>query len=152
MTTMKYVKNYLQGTGMTTVHISLDMQLYMVAVQVKWSDLERWKAMIVHPGGMHTLMSILGCIWKLMKGSELDDLLRAAYRGLAGILSGKSWSRAMRALRTVCVTMLNEYLSEDRSHTFEDLADYLVGGSENANWTAVGGLSHKANFHSTHIH
>lgn len=97
----------------------------MVALQVQWSDLERWKAVIVHPGGMHILMSFLGCIGKLMKGSGLEDLLRVAYRGLASILSGKSWPRPMRALRMVYVAMLSDYLREHRSYTFEDLANYL---------------------------
>ena len=115
MTAMEYFKKYLQGMGMSKVHISLDMQLYIISLQVKWSDPERWKTIITHPGGMHTLMSFLGCIGKLMKGSGLEDILKAAYRGLAGILSGKSWPRAMRALRMVCVALLAEYLMEDRT-------------------------------------
>ena len=43
MTTMEYCKKYLPSHGMSSFHISLDMQLYMVAVQVKWSDPERWR-------------------------------------------------------------------------------------------------------------
>ena len=75
------------------------MQLYMVAVQVKWSDPEMWRAVIAHPGGMHNVMSFVGCVGNLMKGSGVEELLGAAYSGLAGILSGKSWSRAMPAFR-----------------------------------------------------
>ena len=41
MTTMEYCKKYLQSHGMSSVHISQDMQLYMVAVQGKWSDPEQ---------------------------------------------------------------------------------------------------------------
>ena len=51
---------------MYSVHISLDMQLYMVAVQVKWSDPERWRAVSAHPGGMHNVMSFIGCIGRAL--------------------------------------------------------------------------------------
>ena len=64
---------------MSSVHISLDMQLYMVAVLVKWSDPERWREAISHPGCMHSVMSFIGCIDNLMKGSGLKELLGAAY-------------------------------------------------------------------------
>ena len=47
-----------------------------------------------------------------MKGSGLKDILKAAYMGLAGILSGKSWPRVIRASRMVCVALLAEYLME----------------------------------------
>ena len=64
--TLDYCKNYLQSLGMNTIHITLDMQLYMVAIQVKWSDPEKWATLVMHPGGMHCVMSFLGCIGKLM--------------------------------------------------------------------------------------
>jgi hypothetical protein len=132
LSTMEYCQNYLLGQGMSTVHISLDMQLYMVALQVKWSDMDRWKTVIVHPGGMHVVMSFLGCIGQLMKGSGLEELLKAAYSGLTGILSGKSWPRAMRALRMVCAALLAHYISQDGSScTFEDLTVYLEEARKN---------------------
>ena len=49
--------------------------------------------------GMHNMMSFIGCIGNLMNGSGLVEPLGAAYSGLAGISSGKSCSRAMRAFR-----------------------------------------------------
>ena len=121
---------------MSSVHISLDMQLYMVAVQVKWSDPERWRAVIAHPGGMHKVMSFIGCIDNLMKRAGVEELLGAAYSGLAGILSGKSWSRAMRAFRMECAVVMSEYLGGDGSRTFNDLTEYL----EEARKTPTGWL------------
>ena len=79
MTTMEYCKKYLQSHGVSSVHISQDMQLYMVAVQVKWSDPERRREVIAHPGGMHNVMSFIGCIGNLMRGTGLEELLGAAY-------------------------------------------------------------------------
>ena len=110
---------------MSSVHISLDKQLYMVAVQVKWSDPERWREVIAHPGGMHNVMSFIGCIGNLMRGTCLEELHSAAYSGLAGILNGKSWPRAMRAFRMACSVVMSDYLGGDGSHTFDDLTAYL---------------------------
>lgn len=92
---MEYFKNYLQGLGVATIHISLDMQLYMAAMWVKWSDIERWRATVPHPGGMHNLMSFFACIEKLLKGSVYENLLLAAYNGFAGIKSGTRWTVAI---------------------------------------------------------
>ena len=74
VTTLDYCKNYLQSLGMNTVHITLDMQLYMVAIQVKWSDPEKWATLVIHPGEMHCVMSFLGCIGKLMRGSDWSSI------------------------------------------------------------------------------
>ena len=132
---------------MSSVHISLDMQLYMVAVQVKWSDPERWRAVIAHPGGMHNVMSFIGCIGNLMKGSGVEELLGAAYSGLAGMLSGKSWPRAMRAFRMECAVVMSDYLDGDGSRTFNDLTEYL----EEARKTPTGWLWVDCLIKPTHI-
>ena len=126
VTTLDYCKNYLQSLGMNRVHITLDMQLYMVAIQVKWSDPEKWATLVMHPGGMHCVMSFLGCIGKLMRGSGLEDLIGAAFSGLTGILNRKNWPRAMRALRMVCTVLLSDFLYKEGSiPTFNDLSIVL---------------------------
>ena len=132
---------------MSSVHISLGMQLYMVAVQVKWSDPERWRAVIAHPGGMHKVMSFIGCIGNLMKGSGVEELLGAAYSGLAGMLSGKSWPRAMRAFRMARAVVMSDYLGGDGSRTFNDLTEYL----EEARKTPPGPLWVDCLIKPTHI-
>ena len=109
VTTLDYCKNYSQSLGMNTVHVTLDMQLYMVAIQVKWSDPEKWATLVIHPGEMHCVISFLGCIGKLMRGSGFEDLIGAAFNGLTGILNGKSWPRALRALRMVCTVLLSNF-------------------------------------------
>ena len=61
MTTMDYCKKYLQSRDMSSVHISLDMQLYMVAVQVKWSDPERWREALRILGACLSCMTYCRC-------------------------------------------------------------------------------------------
>ena len=62
LTTLDYCKNYLQSLGMSTVHITLDMQLYMVAIQVKWSDPEKWATLVIHPGESTVLCHFSGVL------------------------------------------------------------------------------------------
>ena len=70
-------------------------------------------------------MSFIGCMGNLIKGSGLEELIGAAYSGLAGILSGKSWPRAIRAFRIACSVVMSDYLGGDDSHTFDELTAYL---------------------------
>ena len=71
-------------------------------------------------------MSFLGCIGKLMRGSGFEELIGAAFSGLTGILNGKNWPRAMRALRMVCTVLLSNFLYQEESiPTFEDLSIFL---------------------------
>ena len=63
-----------------------------------------------HPGGMHTLMSFLGAIGHLMKGSGLEEILGAAFSGINSMLNGKAWPRAMRGFRMVTTALLQQYI------------------------------------------
>ena len=62
LTSMEYLKKSLSVMGMRYVHISVDLQLYMVACQIKWNDVQRFKTVILRPGIMHTVQSFCGCI------------------------------------------------------------------------------------------
>ena len=114
----------LADMGMTYAHISVDMQLYMVACQIKWNDVNRFKDVILRPGIMHTTQSFSGCIGKLMCGSGVESLISSAFGGLAGIMSGKSWVRSMRAFRMVSTALLNHFLNTGPK-TFDELSDYV---------------------------
>ena len=97
----------------------------MVAIQVKWSDPEKWTTLVMHPGGMHCVMSFLGCIGKLMGGSGLEELIGAAFSGVTGILNGKNWPPAMCALRMVCTVLSGFLYKEGSISTFDDLSIVL---------------------------
>ena len=47
-------------------------------MQIKWAECKRWKGLVARPGGMHTLMSFLGCIGQIMKATGLEVLLKSA--------------------------------------------------------------------------
>ena len=81
-------------------------------MQIKWADCKRWKRLVARPGGMHTLMSFLGCIGQLMKGTGLEELLGSAFKGVSNMLNGKAWPKAMRGLRMVVVALIKNAISE----------------------------------------
>ena len=65
------------------------MQLYIVATLIKWaSHGNRFKSVILRPGGMQTLMSFNGCFGNLMKASGLEVLVGAAFGALTSIMQG----------------------------------------------------------------
>ena len=84
LTTLSYFEKTLTELGMKTSNLSADMQLYIVATLIKWaSHGNRFKSVILRPGGMHTLMSSNGCIGNLMIASGLEVLVGAAFAVLS---------------------------------------------------------------------
>ena len=102
LTSITYIEEFMQSYGRTYIHLVADLQLYKVAIQLKWSDPMRWKHLIVRPRGMHTLMSFLDCIENLMKGTGLEELLGVAYKGVSSMLNGKAWPKAVKRLAYGC--------------------------------------------------
>ena len=129
MTTMDYLSCTLKSLGMHYVHLTLDMQLYIVACLIKWNDPTRWKNVILRPEMMHTLMSFLGTIGHNMKGTGAEELVGAAYSGLTSIFSGKAWPKAMQAFRMVTAALLHDFLQTgEKSH--DDIVAYLEKARE----------------------
>lgn len=93
-------------------------------LRVLSSGVTQWKSVTIHPGMMHTLMSFLGCIGTLMKGSSMEQLLAVAFGGIAYILNGKSWTNALRAYRMLVAVLLQDLL-KDGLQTDAAITDYL---------------------------
>lgn len=124
LTTLVYLERSLKSFGMKYAHITMDLQLYIVACQIQWGNPMRWKSVIIHPGMMHTLMSFLGCIGFLMKGSGMEQLLTVAFGGIANIVNGKSWTNALRAYRMLLEVLLQDLLQEG-PQTDAAITEYL---------------------------
>ena len=106
LTTLTFIEEFMKQHNMVYTHLSADMQLYKVILQIKWSHLTRWNNLVVRPGGMHTLMSFVGCIGALMNSSGLEELLNAAFKGVSHMLNGKAWPKAVRGFRMVLTALL----------------------------------------------
>ena len=109
--------------GQTVTIFTNDQQLYRVAVNVKWVYPERFTQFKPRLGGMHTLMSFIGCVGNLMAESGLEDVMKSAFGGVAHMLGGKKFPQNFRALRLVTEEVLRSSVAKAESH--EDLMDTL---------------------------
>jgi hypothetical protein len=125
LTSMLYVKRSLEEMNMKHVYISVDMQLYIVASQIKWSSPTYFKNVVLYPGVMHTVMSVCGAIGKLMKGSGIETLITSSFSSLAKIMNGSSWVMSMRAFRMVVACLLEKFFSTGQK-TWEELCILLI--------------------------
>ena len=62
----------------------------------------------MHPGGMHVLISFIGCIGTLMCGRATRDT-EAAFKGVENMLLGKSWTKTLQGLRMVVEALLEPF-------------------------------------------
>lgn len=69
---MLNMKKSMNALGMTYANLSIDMQLYMIAQQIKWCEPIIFAEVIIRPVAMHIIRSFIGCFGNLMKGSGLD--------------------------------------------------------------------------------
>ena len=69
------------GQGFTI--FTADQQLYRVMVNVLWTHPQISPNFYPRLGGMHMLMSFVGCVGVLMANSGLEDVLKAPFGGVA---------------------------------------------------------------------
>ena len=105
-TTLVYLEKTSKPLGMQYALLSLYQQLYQISCIVQWSDPYRWISLVLHIGMMHTLMSFFGCIGTLMKASGVDVLLSDTFGGVVGIITGKTWTIALRAYHLITTVLL----------------------------------------------
>ena len=74
-------------------------------------------------GGIHLVMSFVGCIGVLMKNSGLLSWLKSAFGGEEKMLTGKKFSMNVRALCFALLELFRDYFREMK--TFQDLANFL---------------------------
>ena len=67
-----------ETTGQQYVVFTTDQQLYMVAAHVMWENQVLFGNIYLRLGGMHLLMSYVGCIGSLMAGSGIVEVLSEA--------------------------------------------------------------------------
>lgn len=129
LSTMAYLDTSLRQLGMSHSHITFDMQLYVIACLIKWSDPQRWSSVVLKPGMMHTLMSFIGSIGELMNSTGVEELIGASFGGLTSIFNGKAWPKAMRAFRMVVSALLHDFLV-DGEKTHEQITAFLEKARE----------------------
>ena len=87
LTSVMYMMKSLTELGMTYIHLSPDMQLYIHAMQIKWNEPQAFDKLILRPGVMHSVQNVCGGIGQLTMGSGLADLIGSAFGGVGSITS-----------------------------------------------------------------
>ena len=55
--------------------VTFDLAVEKKAYALIWHDAERYKNVVIHLGVFHTVLSYLGALGKLMKGSGFEDII-----------------------------------------------------------------------------
>ena len=84
LTSMCYMLKSMRNLGM-----SPDMQLFKVASQIKWNNMEQFKDVILRPGAMYIIMSACGAFGKLNGGSDVEVLISASF--VCGFHQDNEW-------------------------------------------------------------
>ena len=93
--TLLYVQRQAEQLKIPTPCITFDQPLWLKAVEIiKAKSMD----IVCRLGGFHTMMSFMGSIGSMMKGSGLEEALETTYgpNAVAQMMSGKAYSRALR--------------------------------------------------------
>ena len=128
-TAMEEAKRLTKLTGQATTLFTTDLQLYRIALNVQWVYPSLFGDDFINRlGGMHFLMSFIGAIGSLMSNSGLEDIMKAAFGGVAKMLTGKKYPQNSRALRLVAEELLRDTLTSVSS--YRELLDELSTQAE----------------------
>ena len=118
-----------------------DMLLYVLAMQIKWSDPQKFRNLILRPGVMHIVKNGCGCIGHPVTGSCIATLNGAAFVGVNSIMDqGKPRVRAMRSFRMASSILLHSFL-QTGFRTWEEMR--VPGdGTPASYWSSLGRQRH----------
>jgi len=111
--TLLYVSDQAKSLGLPSVCITFDQPLYVKALDVVFkAQLD----VVVRLGGFHTMMSYMGSVGHIMRGSGIEDILLLLFgeNTIEYVLSGKAYAKAIRShflIQTALKQLLLQYLS-----------------------------------------
>ncbi|KAK3742892.1 hypothetical protein RRG08_061489 [Elysia crispata] len=111
--------------------VTFDLAVAKKAYALIWHDAERYKNVVIHLGVFHTVLSYLGALGKLMKGSGFEDIITEAGLCASGsldkMMNGKHNNRALR-VHTIMLEALERFLftSFEQNTGSVDVSDKLV--------------------------
>lgn len=121
LTTMMELRRITNECGQSFTVFTADQAIYKVVIDIIWNDQDHFSDFVPRLGGMHTLMSFIGCVGTLMAGSGLLEILESAFAGVGLMLKGKKYPQNMRALRLVTEEILGPILQNNNVNSFESM-------------------------------
>ena len=123
MSDMLKARAVTETTGQEYVVFTADQQLYRVAVNVMWENQVLYGNIYLRLGGMHLLMSYVGCIGSLMAGSGIVEVLSEAFGGVLKMLTGKKYLILSYLIRPFFQTQ-NMLCMDDLQHALNGTASH----------------------------
>ena len=131
MSAMLKERAVTETTGQEYVVFTADQQLYRVDVHVMWENRVLLGNIFLRLGGMHLLMSYVGCIGSLMAGSGIVEVLSEAFGGVLTTLTGKKYPDNVRTLRMLVEELIRPFFQtqnmlciDDMQHALNDTASH----------------------------
>ena len=125
LTSMNEEKRITEETGQKYTLFTNYQQLYKIAVEMTWYNPDVFQNFIPRLGGMHYLMSFIGCVGTMVAKSGLLEILQLAFASVPLMLRGKKFPQNMRALRMVAEEVLRDVLLNEDVHSFEDMISFI---------------------------
>ena len=96
--TLLYIQEQASRLNLPTACVTFDQPLWLKAIEIVKA--KEMTTVVVRLGGFHLLMSACGSVFKMMKGSGIEEALEEAYgpNAVAQMTSGKAIARALRGL------------------------------------------------------
>ena len=130
LTTMTEAARITHETGQSVTVFTADQKLYRVALVILWTYETRFTNFVPRIGGLHWVMSFVGCISVLMRNIGLLSWLNSAFGRAEKMLTGKKFPMNVRSLSFAMLELLRDYVRKMKS--FQDLAHFLNACSSNS--------------------
>ena len=120
---MTEVASITHEAGKSVTVFTADQQLYRVALDILWTYETQFTNFVPRIGGMHWVMSFVGCIGVLMKNSGLLSWLKSAFLWSKEDAYREKVPMNVRILCFALLELLQDYIGEMKS--LQDLAHFL---------------------------
>ena len=108
---MNQIKQITEEAKQTYTVYTNDQQLHKIAVHITWFNGKEFEYFIPRLGGMHMLMSFIGCVGVLMTNTGLEEVMCKAFAGVKKMLTGKKFPQNMRALQLVAEECIRDVVT-----------------------------------------
>ena len=125
MESIMKAKRITAEAGQEHVVYTADQQLYRVALHLKWENPDLCGNVFLRLGGMHFLMSYIGCIGYLNAQNGMEELLSVQFGGVKKMMTGKKFPGNVHALLLLLEELLRPIFSKVTIETMDDLKEVL---------------------------
>jgi len=129
---LSYIRHQAELLNIPTPCVTFDQPLWLKAVEIIQA---KSLNIVCRLGGFHTMMSFIGSIGSMMKGSGLEEALEMVYgaNSVSHMISGKAVSRALCGHFLVEAALVSKLISALLSCQEEEISVENVEGEEGIN-------------------